>query len=166
MAVSLISHVRRGYNPQNTVLVPAPEGPRHWHSAPVATGGQALPGLVVYRFTHSLYYANSDKFLRETLDLARRGPVPTRWLCVDCSAIDDVDFTAGSVLLQVAHALKDKNVRLIFVDAADHVRHELDLSGVTQVVRADAYFDDLGEVLQRFETADAVREPRDGNEVG
>jgi len=162
MAASLISHVRRGYNPQNTVLVPAADGPRHWHSVPVATGGQALPGLVVYRFTHGLYYANADKFLLETLDLGKRGPAPTRWLCVDCSAIDDVDFTAGSVLLQVAQTLKKRNVRLVFANATDHVVRELNLSNVTQMVGADAYFDDLGDVLERFQT-DAVGEPSDAN---
>ena len=151
MAASLISHVRRGYSPQNTVLVRTTNGSRiHWHSQPVATGGQALPGLVVYRFTHALYYANADKFVRETLELTRRGAVPTRCLCVDCSAIDDVDFTAGSVLLQVAQRLKSTGVRLVFADANDHVRQELERSGVTQVVGAAAYFEDLGAVLEEF----------------
>jgi len=150
MAASLISHVRRGYNPQNTVLVRTADIPLRLHSLPVATGGQALPGLVIYRFTHGLYYANADKFLRETLDLARRGPVPTQWLCVDCSAIDDVDFTAGSVLVQVAQTLREKHVQLVFAAATDHVRRELQRSKVTQVVGADAYFDDLTEVLERF----------------
>ena len=151
MAASLISHVRRGYNPQNTVLVLAAGG-RHWRSVPVAAGGQALPGLVVYRFTHGLYYANAEKFVQQTLDLAKRGPEPTRWLCVDCSAIDDVDFTAGSMLVQVANTLKHRNVRLVFANATDHVVHELNLSGVTELVGADAYFDDLDVVVERFQT--------------
>jgi SulP family sulfate permease len=153
MAASLISHVRRGYDPQNTVLMrtAGAHGSRiHWHSQPVATGGQALPGLVIYRFTHAVYYANADRFSRETLELIKRGPVPTRCLCVDCSAIDDVDFTAGEVLLQVAHTLKSKGVRLVFADANDHVRRELERSGVTQVVGADAYFEDLGAVLDQL----------------
>jgi SulP family sulfate permease len=161
IAASLISHVRRGYSPRNTVLVPIAQGPRRWRSVDVATGGQAFPGLVVYRFTHSLYYANAEKFLLETLDLARRGPVPTRWLCVDCSAIDDVDYTAGTVLCQVAHTLQQKTVRLVFADAADHVRHELERSGVSEIIGPDAFFDDLNDVLERFQ-ADAGREPDDG----
>jgi anti-anti-sigma regulatory factor len=78
-----------------------------------------------------------------TLDLAKRGPAPTRWLCVDCSAIDDLDFTAGLVLLQVAQTLKERNVRLVFANATEHLGGELDLSSVTQMVGAHAYFDDL-----------------------
>ena len=66
MALSLISHVRRGYSPQNSVLVPVADRPGRLHSAPVATGGQAAPGPIVYRFTHGLYYANAERFLQET----------------------------------------------------------------------------------------------------
>ena len=149
MALSLISHVRRGYSPQNSVLVPVADRPGRLHSVPVATGGQATPGLIVYRFSHGLYYANAERFLQETLDLTK-GPVPTRWLCVDCAAIDDVDFTGGAVLVQIANTLKARDVRLVFADASDHVRQELELSGVTQQVGSDAFFDDVGDVLDRF----------------
>jgi hypothetical protein len=58
--------------------------------------------------------------------------------------------------------LKERNVRLVFANATDHVVRELNLSSVTQMVGADAYFDDLSEVLERFQT-DAVREPGDDN---
>jgi sulfate permease, SulP family len=46
MALSLISHTRRGYSPHNLVLVRTPEG--FWRARPVSQDGQALPGLVVY----------------------------------------------------------------------------------------------------------------------
>jgi MFS superfamily sulfate permease-like transporter len=131
------------------------------HPVSVATGGQAAPGLIVYRFTHGLYYANAERFLQETLDLTKDGPVRTRWLCVDCSAIDDVDFTGGAVLVQVANTLKARSVRLVFADASDHVRHELERSGVTQQVGSDAFFDDVGDVLDRFR-GDAAPEIGDG----
>jgi MFS superfamily sulfate permease-like transporter len=56
IVLSLIDHTRRGYRPKNVVLMPAVSGV--WHARPVATGDQALPGLIIYRFTHSMYYAN------------------------------------------------------------------------------------------------------------
>ena len=54
------------------------------------------------------------------------------------------------MLLQVANTLKARDVRLVFADASDHVRQELELSGVTQQVGSDAFFDDVGDVLDRF----------------
>src|SRR5262249_21010321 len=58
IVLSLIDHTRRGYRPRNVVLVPAGTG---WHAQPVATAAQALPGLVIYRFTHSMYYRNAQQ---------------------------------------------------------------------------------------------------------
>jgi sulfate permease, SulP family len=148
MGVSLISHTRRGYNPHNSVLVTSPDG--FWRSTPVSAGGQALPGLVIYRFTHSLYYANAQRFQDEALALTRPSEVAARWLCADFVAIDDVDFSAGAMLAQVASLLQDRNVKLVFADASDHVRHQLDRSGVTEIVGNNAYFADLGQVVTTF----------------
>jgi high affinity sulfate transporter 1 len=143
MALSLIIHTARGYSPHNTVLVRSGRG--YWRAAPVAEGGQAAPGIVVYRFTHSLYYANAQRFLDEALELTRPrdGVPPTRVLCADCAAIDDVDYTGGAMLVQLAHTLQERAVRLVFAGASDHVRRQLDLSGVTDLIGKDAYFEDI-----------------------
>jgi MFS superfamily sulfate permease-like transporter len=143
MAASLISHTRRGYSPHNSVLVPRPDG--SWRAIPVTVGAQAAPGLVVYRFTHSLYYANTQRFRNEVLQLTSPHAVPVHCLCVDCTAIDDVDFTAGEMLVQVAATLQNRNVRLLVANVSDHVREELDSSGVTDVLGRDAYLNDLLE---------------------
>ena len=143
MAASLISHTRRGYSPHNSVLVPRADG--SWHAIPVTAGAQAAPGVVIYRFTHSLYYANSQKFLDEVLQLTRPGEPAVRCVCVDCTAIDDVDFTAGGMLRQVAGELHGRGVRLVFANVSDTVREELDRSGVTSVVGSAAYLEDLAQ---------------------
>jgi MFS superfamily sulfate permease-like transporter len=160
MALSLISHTRRGYSPHNTVLAPTPEG--FWRPAPVADGVQAAPGLVIYRFTHDLYYANAQKLLDEALELTTPGATPVRWLCIDATAIDDADFTGGATLVQVANTLRQRNVRLVFANVSDHVREELDRSGVTELVGADAYFVDLEQARREFQH-DAARVGADGD---
>jgi MFS superfamily sulfate permease-like transporter len=149
MALSLISHTRRGYNPHNSVLVRTPEG--YWRPVPVAQGGEAAPGLVIYRFTHSLYYANAQRFQDEALELTKPGRAQTRWFCVDGAAIDDVDFTAGAMLGSVARTLRERHIRMVFAELNIHVRRQLDRSGVTDIVGNDAYFESLeqaGEALQ------------------
>jgi high affinity sulfate transporter 1 len=148
IALSLISHTRRGYDPHNSVVVRTPEG--YWQSVPVAQGGQAAPGLTIYRFTHSLYYANAQRFQDEALQLTEPDGVQTRWFCVDGAAIDDVDFTAGAMLRSVARTLRERNVRLVFAELSDHVRRELDRSGVTELVGEDACFDTLGKAGEEF----------------
>jgi len=146
IGLSLISHTRRGYDPHNSVVVRTDKG--YWRSVPVAQGGQAAPGLTIYRFTHSLYYANAQRFQDEVLALGKANGAAPRWLCVDGAAIDDVDFTAGAMLASVARTLRERNVRLVFAELSDHVRAELDRSGVTALVGDDAYFDTLGDAAE------------------
>ena len=77
IVLSLIDHTRRGYRPKNALLVPAESGV--WRAQPVATKAQAIPGLLIYRFTHSMYYANSQQLWTEILDLVNSAKPPPRW---------------------------------------------------------------------------------------
>ena len=58
MALSLLDHVRRGYRPKNTVVVANKAG--GFHTLPVNQPAQFEPGLLVYRFSHSMYDANAQ----------------------------------------------------------------------------------------------------------
>src|SRR6476661_3417282 len=70
IVLSLLEHVRRSYSPRNTVLAPeVVDGEQGWRSLPVTAPVEAVPGLLIYRFNHSLYYANTEKFSEEILDL-------------------------------------------------------------------------------------------------
>ena len=74
MFLSLVSHTRHGYRPKNAVIVEAqPEG---WKTVPVETQGQLLPGLLAYRFNHSMYYANAEQLFEEVSRLAKEANPP------------------------------------------------------------------------------------------
>ncbi|MGD9083421.1 MAG: SulP family inorganic anion transporter, partial [Desulfobacterales bacterium] len=92
IVLSLIDHTRRGYRPKNAVLVPAESGA--WRAQPVATKAQAVPGLLIYRFTHSMYYANSQQLSEEILDLVNSAEPPLRWFCLDAAAVGSTCQTA------------------------------------------------------------------------
>ncbi|MCS6849185.1 MAG: SulP family inorganic anion transporter [Anaerolineae bacterium] len=64
-----------------------------------------LPGLIVYRFSSSLYFANANAFTEEVEhlieDVEAQGE-KVRWFVLDAEAINDVD-TTGAEALRVAH---------------------------------------------------------------
>ncbi len=97
IAASIIDHLRHSYRPRSHLLVKSAAG--HWTAAPVEPGGRTEPGLVVYRFGTSLYFANASQFGEDLLTLTRHGG-PLRWLVLDGAAIGDVDYTASAVLSQ------------------------------------------------------------------
>ena len=147
IALSLIDHTRHGYRPKNAVLVPGASGGRQ--PEPVATAAQAAPGLVIYRFSHSLYYANCQQFSEEVSFLADTKEPLVRWLCIDASAIDDVDYSAAETLRSVHAKLTARDIRLVVAEVMEdvkvHTRYRLkDLFG------ADAFYERLEDVVKHY----------------
>ncbi|WP_200833242.1 SulP family inorganic anion transporter [Ruegeria sp. AU67] len=149
MVLSLIDHTRRGYRPKNSVIVKTKDG--GWHSKPITAPNQFEPGLVIYRFSHSLYYANAQRLSDEIATITRDSDNKVRWFCIEASAIDDVDFTAGYTLRNVLKILQAKNIKMVFLLVDPHVRSELDRYGVTDLVGSDAFYDAGGDLLTAFQ---------------
>ena len=122
--LSLIVHTRHGYRPKNTVL--ASDGHGKLHASSVMSPEQIRSGLLVYRFSHSMYYANSAQLAEEVEYLVNGAVPPLKWLCIDFSAIDDVDYSAAETLRALQGLLKDWNIRLVLSAVADDVKKELD----------------------------------------
>ena len=146
--VSVIDHLRYSYAPKDAVLLPAGDG--HYRSVPVDDGGQLVPGLLVYRFTSGLYYANANRFNEEILSLVDGADpaAPVRTVLLEASAVVDVDYSGGLTIKQVVGELHDRGARLVVVQVSDAVRAELDRFGVTELIGADAYFDTVGDAVR------------------
>jgi MFS superfamily sulfate permease-like transporter len=148
IVLSLIDHTRRGYRPKNAVLVPAGSGA--WRAKPVATKAQAIPGLLIYRFTHSMYYANSQQLSEEILDLANSAQPPLRWFCLDAAAVDDVDYTAVETLRSLFGILKEKGIHLVVAQVLDDLKAESRYH-LSQLFGKDAFYETLGDVMKAYQ---------------
>ena len=147
IALSLIEHTRHGYRPKNMVLVSDGSGGRL--PKPVTTGAQALPGLIIYRFSHSLYYANCPQFADEVLQLANQAEPPVRWLCLDLSAVDDVDYSAAETLRSVQASLKAKGIRLVIAEVMEDLKAQSRYH-LTDAFGEDAFYDHLKDVVKQY----------------
>ncbi len=148
MVLSLLDHVRRGYRPKNSVIA-ARKGDG-WSSAPVSSPVQFEPGLMAYRFSHSLYYANAELFSEQVLELVQGADPKLEWFCLDAVAIDDVDYSAAAKLRATYGLLKDQGIRLVFAVVSDDVRAELHRLGVTDLVGEDAFYATGDELLKAY----------------
>ncbi len=149
--LSIIDHLRRGYHPNDTVAVMTDDG--HFATEPVARGLATEPGLVVYRFAASLYYANANRFNEEILELVGDGAPAVRWLVVEAGAMTDVDYSGGETVKQVFNELQDRGVRFAMADVSPPVRDMLDRYGITELVGEDAYFDTAGAAIAAFRSS-------------
>jgi len=148
IVLSIVAHLRRSYNPRNAVLG---TGEHDWKSVPIEPVPQAKPGLVVYRWGGSLYFANSAHFEEEVMGLVESDGEPVKWLCVDAVAMGDIDYTGGETLIQVNTELKERGVRLVLAGVADPIRKVLDKAGVTSAIGEDSFYPRSADVLQTYQ---------------
>jgi high affinity sulfate transporter 1 len=146
--LSLIDHTRRGYRPKNVVLVPDHSGV--WRTKPLASQAQALPGLLIYRFNHSMYYANTQRLSEEIIDLANCADSKLNWFCIEASAVDDVDYSAAETLRSINNTLKARGIRLIFTHILDDIKAESRYEFLRQFGE-ESFYDSLGDVLNGYQ---------------
>ena len=110
------------------------------------------PGLVVYRFGGGIFYANATRLSEEILGLVDVDD-PPRWLVLDCVAIDDIDFTGGKTLAELADELKARNVQFAIAGAQAKARAQIDLFGITAKIGPEHVYDSPGEAVEAFHAA-------------
>ena len=101
---------------------------------------------MVYRFHHSMYYANAEHFSQEVLELVNSADPPLSWFCIDATAVDDIDFSAAATLREIYNMLKEKGIRLVMAEVGEDIRRELDRSEVTDLIGKDAFYETLIDV--------------------
>ena len=129
IVLSVVLHVRRHYLPVDTVVSLDDRGrPRQ---VPAEPGAVSEPGLVIYRFGVGLFYANAPRLMAEAIALVDV-PNPPRWFVLLAEAIDDLDYTGGQTLAELAESLADRKITFAVAAVSDHLREELGRFGVTE----------------------------------
>ncbi|MBV9891775.1 MAG: SulP family inorganic anion transporter [Rhizobacter sp.] len=150
MVLSLIDHVRRGYRPHNSLIVRGADG--HAQLVPVEHANEYAPGLLVYRFNHSMYYANAEVLSGEVTALVEAASPPLRWFVVDLGAVDDVDFSAGAALSSLRASLAARQVAMKFMRPSSAVCDQLHRYGVLGHDQ-DAVLASLRDMRHRYDTS-------------
>jgi sulfate permease, SulP family len=123
VVLSLIDHVRHGYRPRTRVLVRDDAG--RLESVPALPNRVAAPGLLVYRFEADLFYANANLFMEQILHLVSATEKPIRAVVLDASGIDNIDYTAAKMLLELRKELTKRGVTFSTVATFDSVLDDL-----------------------------------------
>ena len=150
IVLSVLLHVKRHYEPNDAVVTRDEDG-RVIFAKPVP-GTLTEPGLVVYRFGVGLFYANASRFAEEVLGLVDV-PEPPRWLVLLADGIDDVDYSGGKTVVEVAEQLAERGVVFAVAAVSDDVKHELDLFGLTETIGEERYFDTVEDAISAFRRA-------------
>ncbi len=162
---SLVAHLRHSYRPFDVLIGVDDEG--DVKVLPLAEDSQLVPGLLIYHFGASMYYANAAALSSEVRALVARTKIPIKWLGIEFSAVDDVDFSAAATLTELITELKGKGIRVVVTDVLPPVKKELDVSGVTKLLGADAFFAGVLALRAAYLAAEGLPDdrPRAGDET-
>ena len=86
---------------------------------------KAIPGMVMYRFSGPLFFANCGRFRSRAEELVETCPFPLHSFILDASAIFDVDLVACEVLSEFHGELRKRCIRLVIANLRDSVRDRL-----------------------------------------
>jgi len=149
MVLSLMEHVRRSYRSQNVVLaMDATTGA--WRLFPVTAPAQVVPGLLLYRFAHTIYYANAQQLFDQIIGLVETAEPPLSCFCIDASAVADVDFSAAETLREIYGILKSRGIRLVWANVIDPLKAEFDKYEITGLMGQDAFYKNISDVLDAY----------------
>jgi SulP family sulfate permease len=149
MTLSLFRVVQHSYHPHTGVMVQNEYGT--WDLNSVAAGAMTEPGLVIYRFGATLFYANANRFADEVTCLVGHQPSQVRWLIVEAEAITHLDYSAARVIRELQQNLTSCGTQLGFARMAwelkaDFARHQL-----TEIIDPSLIFNRLHDALAAFD---------------
>jgi sulfate permease, SulP family len=121
---SLVLLLRALAFPPDAVLGRTPDG--GWHDPVHRQEAVSVPGLLVYRFSAPLFFANCSLFRERIEALIEAARPPVTAVVVDGGAIHDVDLMACELLVELERELGERGIRLVFGNLRDRVKRDIE----------------------------------------
>jgi MFS superfamily sulfate permease-like transporter len=146
--LSLLQHVRRSYRPHTGVVVQ--DQVDHWQVKDAVPGRMIVPGMIMYWFGSDLFYANVPFFAKQVRKLVNDSPTPIHWLVIDCSAITDLDFSAGRAVMDLHEDLAKAGVVLALSRLQIRPHDDLERMGLVQLIGENRIFDSRHACIEAY----------------
>jgi sulfate permease, SulP family len=143
--LSLILHVRHSYRPHSAIIIPGEH--KFWQPIPVQIGRISAPGIIIYRFSRDLFYANTTFFAEEVQSLVKNAESPVWWFILEARAITGIDYSAYQTLQNVVRELSRQHVVFVVSGLPPEVKLQFDRDGLTDLIGVDRFFNHLEEAL-------------------
>ena len=152
VGLSLLDVIRRIARPHDAVLGWSPAALRY---GDVSSDPEiaVTPGVVVYRFSDRLFFANVHFFKRRVWAAVDAAPKPTRHFVLDMAGVPGLDSSAAAGLRELHDGLLIRNVSLQIARATDPLEEAMDRLGLVEVIGATHFY---GTVTSAVESVAGV----------
>ena len=139
VVLSIIDVIRRVAAPDDAVLGWSATDGRY---SDVRTHPDATitPGVVVYRFTGRLFFANAHFFKRRVWAAVDGAPKPVRCLVLDATALTGIDASSVDAVAEVVAGCKARNITFEIAHANGDLRDRFEDTGLAEIIGVDHFF--------------------------
>ncbi len=120
---SLVLLLRALAFPPDAVLGRTPGG--SWHDTAHRPDAVPVHGLLVYRFSAPLFFANCTLFRDRIVAQVDAASLPVSGVVIDGGAIHDVDLMGCETLAELEEELRERGIRLAFGNLRDRVKKDI-----------------------------------------
>ena len=155
--ISILEIIRRQYKPKDFLVRVTKAGEPTYESA--APGHQSGRGLVVFRYDAELFYVNANRFVDDVEALVDHAPDPVRWVILDASSLDDIDYSAGVSLAGLLDYLDARGITFALARADTGLLFTLATYGLMKRIPDARVFANLIEAVEAFRTESKAGPP-------
>jgi MFS superfamily sulfate permease-like transporter len=113
-------------------------------------GLESQPGLIVFRYTANLFFANASTYADAVRAMIAQAPHPVEWFVIDGSSLGNIDYSGGVELHTLFDFLEQNEITLALARADQHLSEVLSNLGLDQRIAEDRRFATLPEVYAAF----------------
>lgn len=147
VVASLVLFVQRTTQPHHAVLGRL-EGTQNYRNLRYFPDAVVTPGVAIWRFDASFYFANAD-FFRDQVDalLASGTGKDVRALVLDASGINDLDASGEAMLHGIVGRLTDTGILLRMANVKGPVRDVMARGGLREAIGEEHFFFSVHEAV-------------------
>ena len=155
VVLSLLDIARRALTPHTAKLVREP-GTDRFRDSEEVEDGDAVPGLVVYRFDAPLIFANVEIAIEEIDELIDSSDPPASAVILSAEAVTDIDVTAIDALVSYRGELNERGLKLVVARLKAEVEDQLEAAGMLDLIANRSYLE-VDDAVEAFEQGDFDR---------
>ncbi len=109
---------------------------------------KAISGVIMYRFSAPLFFANCGRFRGRVEELVEAAPEPLRAFILDASGIANLDLVACETLAELHEQLKTRGIRLLIAGLVGPVRERLHRGWALTATEQGLFFPSVGAAMR------------------
>jgi high affinity sulfate transporter 1 len=149
LAIAIGEFLWDGWRPPTAVLGRV-DGKHGFHDVARYPEARLVPGLVLFRWSAPLFFANAELFNSELQAAIAGSPAPVRRVIVTAEPVTSVDVTANDALVELKHALTAQGIELCFAELKDRVKDKLARFGSLGELGEANFFETVGSAVDAY----------------